>query len=302
MKKNILLTSFVFTACVIANCQKENTEDKIDLTGDIVSVPVAKGYVNYASTDILIPNLITTNKTSVVTMRDTLTITEISFLQNKATRAATVAGAAHYITAVEIKYGINKYSLDLYIRPLFVIQAGSVPNIPDTYYYTCTAREDSLANNPYYLIGTNGILGSADYTQNVTDEINYQTNIIINHYYGDQGNFNSLSYSPDDSTLIFSFQEISAVMSANLMVTGKQDTSIVLQSIGRPVPANIPATPTIPGGGWYPVIKHDILLVPAFYESNPHSHLFPANKMADLANMCPPECPATGIIYTLRTN
>jgi hypothetical protein len=126
--------------------------------------------------------------------------------------------------------------------------------------------------------------------QSARDCKKYKDSIVIYHYYNDPAHsYNSILN--DDTTIVYSFQELNALMNANINASRTQpDTSLLLLSIGYLVPVHAPI-------GVYPIMRHDILLSPPGIGSNSpgaNPQQFTANEYADIGNLCPPECPCIG--------
>ncbi len=295
MKKHLFsaIIALIGIAWILLSCDNNNEkikiisgEDPIDLSADVVQVNSGKNYETYAISDLKISN------TSIEPVTFMLYKYVINRLQGIANQLGPTGGSGGYITGLQIKYGIDTthspYSIELFLRPGY-FKRGSTAGIANTYYYN-TVAADNNPSNFFYSLSTDGTITQDVTGKNVDDQKHYQKYMTIVHYTNDPKPwFNpSMSDTGDIRTLIYSFQELDTIMKVN------SDTAIKLRNISYPFPV-----------GSTPYLKHDLLLVPSGLNLTNTSLMktnFPTKVYANLANMCPPDCPSasgSGIYFTL---
>lgn len=297
MKRKKLLTSIASAACIILTCsflpthESSNnpsgksmfiaattyTEDPIDLSRDGVSPALGDTFIVFASKYLYL------NGTSIVNQSFTLTQPAITYLS---TLASGMSGGSttNYVLGLQFEYGVsssNPNLLDLYVRPLWLTRSAQSGSQVGTNTYSYYATTQSLAGS-YYLILPSGSVQPESMNpiaQDVIDANTYQNTIEISHPQSyptppTMPDFNNTSdITGDIHTLVYPFQELNAVMSLNIC------TQVEILNIALPV--TNPATKII----YY---KHDLLIGPPGLQDSLH---LTANEFADLANMCPPQCP-----------
>lgn len=245
-----------------------NGENTIDLAYDFVLPSMVYIYTANAVQDIEI-NTGAGNVPIVSVAIQTLRKSDMETLYQQAITFKPAAGV-HYITAVEIFYGINSttHNLTYYFLPvcLQAVTPGTPPAI-----YTYVPTDASLSNTNFYTYNSAGSMVLAT-TAQLADTSNYINAIEIQHYAGAPPRFNNEPYnSPDSSAdtkyVIFPFQEIFSMFEQNSV------SSLTLYNIAVPV--------TVQGGEYY--AKHSLLLSPP----SGGSSSFSINE--DLGHMVPPD-------------
>jgi hypothetical protein len=251
-------------------------EDNLNVTGDTIHPPTgyadfalknADLFINYNGTNIAIDSM--SNKI------DTL------YLRTIYNSALTKVNGSNYVTALQIKYGINSHKIKLYFKPICLTRDSS-KTIGSTLYGYYSNHNNF--DNCYYTYSPQGFSKANYVSQFQPDSLSYLDSIHIRHHAGGTiGSFNNTGNdSGDVSSVIYSFQELYSLVKNN-----PNSRYIKVSNIG--INVNV-----LVNGVNKTFIKHDIMFGPC---DLPPMKTAPVsgsgtfyNQYADLAGMCPPSC------------
>ena len=296
MKNAILLKilGFVCTAYLIIACSGKPSgasilyyalkgEDTINLNNDTLCKDTACAYWKVMDSCIFVKG---SYPHAVDTFAAEIDTASLRYFYN--TYVVPLIGpTGRKVTAMQITFGIdNTNKIILYYQPLCLAYSGtqSVNGIT----YSCYK---SSATSTKYYVYTKGAFSAANYKQKFYwDSARYTDSIEIRHNWAEHiSKFYLEGDTEDVHKVIYSFQEIFAVIRDNepngndsLKISNSTVTAQELNSKG--VMANY--------------IRHTLLLGPKTL--NPVHIVTVKGLYADLGNLCPPDCPSSGVYYIIE--
>ncbi len=251
-------------------------EDTLALPGDTIHVTVANN--RFAIKDTCLYIAYGGKFNSIDSLADKVDTMSISKLYDTAYKRNT---GGHFITVLQIKYGLHNHAVKLYYKPLCLTR-DSMTKPGSTYKYGYYSNHNKFDSNYYCYSSGTGFLRAPYKNQFLKDSLNYIDSIRIRHHLNNAipGYF----YTADNDTgdihsVIYSFQEINALMLCN-----SGSAYIKISNVGQKVVISSSLS----------FYKHTILMGPNSLEPGGHGASSGSgvyyNVYAGMAGLCPPSC------------
>jgi len=254
-------------------------EDVLALSGDSIQPPTANA--GFALKNTSLYSYVGGILTPIDSLQNKM---DTAYLRNLYDSGAKRAHGANYITVLQIKYGYHTNKVVLYFKPLCLTR--------DSYNSTSkigTYSNHNKFDSAYYTCSPTGVTIAPYKNQFLVDSASYVSSMQIRHHVGGSVSAfypNNTVDSADVSSIIFSFQEVYALVKAN-------NSSHYVKF------SNIARTSMIDGLNF---VRHSIAMGPSDLPPSKTSTVQGSgvyfNVYADFGNMCPPAC--TSLSYTLQ--
>jgi hypothetical protein len=254
-------------------------EDVLALSGDTIQPPSANA--GFALKNSSLYSYIGGILTTIDSLQNKM---DTAYLRNLYDSATKRAHGTNYVTVLQIKYGYHTNKVVLYFKPLCLTR--------DSYNSTTKVGTYSNHNNfdsAYYTCSPTGVTIAPYKNQFLVDSASYVSSMQIRHHIGSSVRafypYNTVD-SADVNSIIFSFQEVYALVKAN------NNSRYVKFS-------NIARTSLIDGSNF---VRHSIAIGPSDLPPSKTAGVQGSgvyfNVYADLGSMCPPGC--TSLTYQLQ--
>jgi hypothetical protein len=299
MKTSLLRANLLFLAagCILmlstSSCHPKHEcyknplpgEDTLCLTKDTMQVSTANNLFAMMDGSIYTLSAIG-NYTPIDTLDDKVDTGNFRKLYDIAYHLGTGTAEKRFVTVLEIQYGLNSGKIKLYYKPMCLAWNSSSSSGGET--YGTYSNYHSFDSNYFEHIAS-GFVRVGYKLQFQPDSASYVTNIRIRHHMSDPtpGMFNWATDSTGDVRAItYDFQEIYALIKDN-----HRSDVVKISNIAQPL--------TVVSTGASPFIKESVIMGPGNLLPGGHgpggggTGVF-HDVYADLAGMCPPDCPGGG--------
>ena len=245
-------------------------EDNLALAGDTLHTSTGNAYFTSKNNNLFVyVKVVLTTIDSLQNKMDT------TYLRKIYDSATTRAHGTNYVTVLQIKYGIHASRVILYYKPLCLTRDS----------YNTTTKVGTYSNHNsfdscYYTCSPSGFIKAPYKNQFQKDSLSYADSMQIRHHAGGGigGFYTTNNDSGDVNSIIFSFQEIYALVKAN-----NYSKYVKFCNIGET------ATPYGISFNRHGIMMGPNDLPPSKSAAAQGSGVY-FNVYADLGNMCPPSC------------